>query len=257
MFDTWCNVDTDVDERKTLWRIAERENGRDAVLQELIRRVRDHYASNEEIVSYLEQLGYEVTAAVVCELYPQTTTGQSGDLGEILASELIEEWLGDAVPVRKLRQKDHRDMAMRGEDIIGVDHDDRGRLKLLKGESKSAQALGTNTVVQARASLEANHGRPSAHSMIFLGRRLVESEEENERSLGFKILDEATKQTIPMQRIAHLLFALTENLAGAMLDDDFEAADERREQHIAHLRIHDHANFVKLIFEQAVDHAID
>lgn len=257
MFNEWCLDDTDVDGRKTLWRITERKNGRDAVLQELIRRVRAHYASDEEIASYLEQLGYDVTAAVVRELYPQTKTGKSGDLGEILAAELCEEWLGHAVPVRKLRQKDHRDMAMRGEDIIGVDHDDKGRLRLLKGESKSAQALGMDTVAEARAGLEANHGRPSPHSMIFIGRRLVESEEENERLLGLEILKEATERSIPLQRIAHLLFALTGNLAGAMLDDDFAAANSRREQHIAHLRIHDHADFVELVFAQAIDHAID
>ena len=48
---------------------------------------------------------------------PQTPKGLSGDLGEISSRpELVEEELGLRVPVRRLRYKDDRNMAMRGDD---------------------------------------------------------------------------------------------------------------------------------------------
>lgn len=252
IFEIWCEAEIAEDGRKTQWRIAEREGGRALIIKELATRLRDHYVSDHEIALFLEELGYEATAAIIREQYPKTKKGMSADLGEILAAELTEEWLGHHVPVKKLRHKEHRDQAMRGEDIVGVDYDDQDRLKLLKGESKSAQSLATATVEDARSALEANYGRPTAHGLIFLGRMLIAGDDEERRSLGADILKEAVVSAVPRQRIAHLLFTLTGNAAGQMLDDDFDEADGRREQHSTHLRILDHADFVKSIFEEAL-----
>jgi hypothetical protein len=60
-----------------------------------------------------------------------------GDLGEILASELVEEETGFRVPVRRMRYKDGREVAMRGDDFIGVGFDLEDKLWQLKDESKS------------------------------------------------------------------------------------------------------------------------
>ena len=57
---------------------------------------------------------------------PQTSRSRSGDLGEILATELVEEEIGLRVPVRRLRYKDGRNMAMRGDDFIGAGYDGNG-----------------------------------------------------------------------------------------------------------------------------------
>jgi hypothetical protein len=61
----------------------------------------------------------------------------SGELGEILATELVEEMMDYEVPVRRLRYKDGREMALRGDDFIGIRVNAAGNLHLLKGESKS------------------------------------------------------------------------------------------------------------------------
>ena len=64
----------------------------------------------------MKRLGYKVAAKILSEAMPQTPKGRSGDLGEILATELVEEEIGLRVPVRRLRYKDGRNMAMRGDD---------------------------------------------------------------------------------------------------------------------------------------------
>ena len=141
LYDNWCDEDRTRRRRKTLWRLSELEDGREHALDELPGRVLSHYVSDEEVAEFLETLGYPAAAECIRTLLPEGPIGRSGDLGEILAAEFVEERLGYDVPVRKLRDKDHRNMPMRGEDVIGVAHDDDDRLTLLKGEAKSAQAL--------------------------------------------------------------------------------------------------------------------
>ena len=67
---------------------------------------------------------------------PTGPKSRSGDVGEILASSFVDEFTGYTVGVLKLRWKDHREMAMRGDDIIGVAPTRLG-LRFLKGEVKS------------------------------------------------------------------------------------------------------------------------
>lgn len=74
----------------------------------------------------MERLGFKVAAKILSEAMPQTPKGRSGDLGEILATELVEEEIGLRVPVRRLRYKDGRNMAMRGDDFIGAGYDAAG-----------------------------------------------------------------------------------------------------------------------------------
>ena len=154
LFDTWCAYETIENRKKTLWRLTERDGSREAILGELSERVLDHYISDEEVAEFLEALSFSEVAECVRTLLPTAANIKSGDLGEILAAELIEEWLGFEVPVKKLRDKDHREMAMRGEDIIGIAYDDQDQLRLLKGEAKSAQSLSKITLEKARSGLE-------------------------------------------------------------------------------------------------------
>jgi hypothetical protein len=62
--------------------------------------------------------------------------------------------------VRRLRYKDGRNMAMRGDDFIGAGYDGNGeKLWLLKGEAKSNKVLGKATVTSARKVLNRDNGR--------------------------------------------------------------------------------------------------
>lgn len=255
-FDTWLTASEETDQRKTLWRATEADTQRQNALSELVVRTRSHYVKVDEIAIFLNTLGYDGTAEIIRTNYPEGPKCRSGDLGEILCAEVIEEWCDFEVPIRKLRYKDHRDQAMRGEDVIGVRESGEGQLRLLKAEAKSARSLSTETVQSARNGLDANLGRPTAHSLIYLARRLIEMGDVK-AELGKKILIETVSKAVPKGQITHCLFTITGNPAVEMLDDDFADADGTRDQYIIHVQIPDHAKFVEQVFDGVNNLALD
>jgi hypothetical protein len=138
--------------------------------------VPSHYASEEHIARILERLGKSGAAAFIREKLPVGKSSRSGDLGEIIATEYIVEQTPYAVPIKRLRWKDHRNMAMRGEDVIGIEHNaSTGRLRFLKTEAKSRVNLEATVVADARDALDKDNGLPSAHALSFLSERLMET----------------------------------------------------------------------------------
>lgn len=251
LFSDWCNCEIEEDGLKELIRYTECDDGRDAALEELPHRIRDHYLSQEELADAIEDLGLANAAAAVRELLPTSVNIRSGDLGEILAVEACEEELDYRIPIRRLRYKDHRNMSMRGDDLIGVDIDDNHRLLLLKGESKSRQALAAVTIAEAREALESDHGRPSAHSLMFVARVLIREGDDEDQSMGKRLRQEAVQRAVPKERIGHLLFTLSGNPADQPIADDFDSADGSRPQYIVNVRIRDHGEFIEEMFERA------
>ena len=251
LYQEWCRCKRGVSGTKTLWRLTERDGGRDEVLKGLSSRVRDHYISDKEVSELIEILDFPKAAKIIRKLLPIVAKGRSGDLGEILAAEFVKENLNFEIPVKILRYKDHREMPMRGDDVIAVGYDNEKRLRILKGEAKSARKLSKTTVAEARERLEEDHGRPSALSLIFIARRLIESEDLERKELGKEIYEEATNSAVPKKRLAHLLFTLCGNEIKNIVCDDFYAADDEREQHSVNLRIEDHGEFVGVVYEEA------
>jgi hypothetical protein len=58
--------------------------------------MRSHYDRLERIAADVERLGYAAAAKILSTELPKTMTARSGDLGEILATELVEERLACA-----------------------------------------------------------------------------------------------------------------------------------------------------------------
>jgi hypothetical protein len=143
LYERWCESTKEKDKRKHYWTYVEKDGGRDEIRDDLAETIRSHYDRLERIAEDVKRLGYKVASEILSTAMPQTAKGRSGDLGEILATELVEEEIGLRVPVRRLRYKDGRNMAMRGDDFIGAGYDGDGeKLWLLKGEAKSNKALG-------------------------------------------------------------------------------------------------------------------
>lgn len=158
---------------------------------DLAETVRSHYGRLERIADDVERLGYKVAASILSEAMPQTPKRRSGDLGEILATELVEEEIGLRVPVRRLRYKDGRNIAMRGDDFIGAGYYGAGeKLWLLKGEAKSNKVLGKATVTSARKVLNRDNGRCTPDSLLFIANRLLESNDTDDNTLGRSLRDE-------------------------------------------------------------------
>ena len=166
MFDDWCDIDeTARGERKKLCGLTEKAGGRAAIKDELIERVRSHYDKLEQVADDVERLGFPGASAILRERLPRTARERSGELGEIIASEFIEHHTGFRIPVRRLRYKDGREMALRGDDYVGIDEDDEQRLLFLKGEAKSGRTVPQGVVADARERLSENDGRPTTISL--------------------------------------------------------------------------------------------
>ena len=121
-----------------------------------------HYAADEHIARNLDRLGENAAAQFVRDKLPLSKRGRSGDLGEVLATEFIAERLSYTVPIKRLRWKDHRELPMRGTDVIGIRQNGAsGRLEFLKTEAKSRVLLNASVVSEARDGLKRDNGMPS------------------------------------------------------------------------------------------------
>lgn len=254
LYKTWCDATKEKDKRKRYWTYVEKDSGRDEIRDDLAETMRSHYDRLERIADDVQRLGYKVAAEILRAQLPQTDKGRSGDLGEILATELVEEEIGLRVPVRRLRYKDGRNMAMRGDDFIGAGYGgDDSKLWLLKGEAKSNKVLGKATVTSARKVLNRDNGRCTPDSLAFVANRLLESNDEDDVQLGRDLRDEVGLKTLRADRIDHMLFTMSGNGPHASLKDDLEGAGTNRDQYVVNLHIEDHQDFIKEMYEKAED----
>ena len=101
-----------------------------------------HYASEEQVARALARLGKPAAAALIEGKLPTTKAIRSGDLGEIYATEWIDAHSGGyRAPIKRLRWKDHRNMAMRGDDVIAILQDAQTqRLHFLKRRRRARGA---------------------------------------------------------------------------------------------------------------------
>lgn len=134
LFADWCRCERTDTGPKHLLKFTEKPDGRVAITASLPSIVRSHYDDARRIAEDIADLGFSKAAAILAERMPRSKKARSGELGEILATELVEESLGYRVPVRRLRYKDGREMALRGDDFIGVVAETDGTLRFAKGE---------------------------------------------------------------------------------------------------------------------------
>ncbi len=253
LFETWCDSDEEEDARKRYWSFSEKKGGRDEIQTALAKTMRSHYGRLELIADDVARLGYEGAATILAAAIPKKPKARSGDMGEILGTELVEEKVKLRVPVRRLRYKDGREMAMRGDDFIGAGYDADDQLWLLKGEAKSNKVLGKTTVTNARSALNRDNGRCTPSSLLFVANHLLESEDEKDVVLGRAIRDEVGCNSLRPDRIDQMLFTVSGNNPPAALTDDFEAAGTERQQYVVNLRIEDHQKFIAEMYEKALN----
>lgn len=255
LFEKWCDSARQQKKKKHLWTFVEKDGGRGKVWSVLCKTVLAHYHDLERIAQDVESLGYEAAAEIIRSRVPTGKRAMSGDLGEILAAELVEEELGFNVPVRRLHYKDGREVPLRGDDFIGVGYEGN-KLCLLKGEAKSRKTLAKTTIVEAREALNQNHGRCTPASLLFVADRLMDRGGDDE-NLGRDIRNEVGTKSLPRSRIDHALFTLSGNKAPAALGTDLETADKGRNHTVIHVRIEDHQEFIAEVFKGAAKIGVD
>lgn len=254
LYEVWCKSIKEKDKRKHYWTYVEKDGGRDEICDELAETIRSHYDRLERIAEDVERLGYGIAAKILSEAMPQTSKGRSGDLGEILATELVEEEIGLRVPVRRLRYKDGRNMAMRGDDFIGAGYDSEGeKLWLLKGEAKSNKVLSKATVTNARKVLNRDNGRCTPDSLLFVANRLLESNDSDDNKLGRSLRDEVGVKSLHADRIDHMLFTVSGNGPHTSLREDLDTAGTDRDHYVVNIHIEDHQDFIAAMYREVED----
>ncbi len=213
--------------------------------------VAGHYASEEQVARALARLGKPAAAAVIEGKLPTTKQIRSGDLGEIYATEWIDAHSGGyRAPIKRLRWKDHRNMAMRGDDVIGILQDPQSqRLSFLKTEAKSRASLTTQVLTEARAGLDKDGGLPSAHALHFISARLLELDN---LPLADAIDDALLKHGIPPQSVRHLLFTFSGNAPDALLTAALQAYPGTINQWGIGLRVEGHGAFIGAVYDRVI-----
>jgi hypothetical protein len=245
----WLTTNSSTVGKHPLHIMTESAGGRAGVLDDLRAVLRTHYVAADITAQRIADLGAPKTAKILRELLPKTKTARSGDLGEVLATEIAEQTLGFIVPVRRLRWKDGRNMALRGDDIIGIRVDANGKLVgLLKGESKSYARL-TNAVLEKAAEvLDRDRGRPGRHAVLFIATRLRETGKDEDAALAAQ-LEGAVVAGFSGSTVEQFLLALTGIDPKALLASHLTSASKKkRPRHAVGVQIADHGDFIKLLF---------
>lgn len=244
--DRWLSTKMDNIGKHVLRICTENKDSLDDIIDELRDVVRSHYIAPEVTAKRLADLGAPKTAELMRVHLPITKKARSGDLGEVLATEVTERKLGFGVPVRRLRWKDGRDMALRGDDIVAVGRDNKGRLRFLKGESKSRKRLTPSVVKEAANALDQDRGHPTRHSVLFVADRL---REQGKDDLA-KDLEMAVLQSFLGCSIDHLLFTVSGNDPNVFLSSHLSDCRNERRRHAVGVCIIDHGEFIKKLFQE-------
>jgi HamA len=209
-----------------------------------------HYASEERIADLLDRLGKPASAKFIRDKLPEGPQIRSGDLGEILATEYVAEQTSFSVPIKRLRWKDHRNMAMRGDDLIGIRIPEEGPpLEFLKCEIKSRAALPTTTINEAREALDKNGGLPAPHALSFVADRLHET---GNHDLADQIDNAQLRDEILSQQVCHLLFVFCGNNPKTLLNANLEGYDGAIPQTYVGLRIPAHKQFILDVYNKVI-----
>jgi hypothetical protein len=203
--------------------------------------VKDHLAG----LDIIERIGsYPKALAYVRNKLPTSKRVRSGDFGEILASEYIDQCTDYTVPIKKLRWKDDRSVAMRGNDVIAI-RCEKNRWYLLKVESKSRASLSAAAVTEAAEGLAKNSGRPNPSSLAFISARLREQGKDAEAA----VFEELQTRTLSAKDVSHMVFTLSGNDPMRYLKKLAVEPPSKFTCHLVGCVIADHADFIERLFQ--------
>lgn len=81
----------------------------------------------------------------------------------------------------------------------------------------------------------------------------MESNDGGDVALGRAIRDEIGLKVPRAGRIDHMLFTMSGNAPPAALKDDLDASSTNRDQFVVNLRVEDHQDFIREMYEEAED----
>jgi len=222
-----------------------------SLVEQLIALLPDYYIDPESIASTLERLGKPAAAKKLRIKLPEAIKICSGDIGEILTTDYIDEKTVFTVPIKKLRWKDHRNMAMRGDDVIGVFvNQETQAIKFLKAEAKSNQSLSRNVLSKARDELDLDEGLPAPHALEFVAERLRET---GNKALANLIEKAQLVDGIGNSQVEHLLFTFTASNPERLQKEAFEDYSGNIKQSSVGFQVSNHQELIGCVYKGILD----
>lgn len=223
----------------------------DSIVNGLINILPDHYVDPASVASTLHRLGKQAAAKKLLTKIPEVIKIRSGDIGEVLAADYVAQYTGYSIPIKKLRWRDHRNMAMRGDDVIGFIVDLQNQtLNFLKVEAKSVKTLGRKVLGEARDELDLDGGLPAPHALEFISERLRETGNIELADLIEKV---QLVDTISGNQVDHLLFTYTASNPDSLQKEAFSNYDGNYTQNSVGLRVAEHQKLIADVYEGLTD----
>lgn len=223
----------------------------DSLVSELVDLLPSHYIAPESIVNILNRLGKAAAAQKLRDKIPEVKNIRSGDVGEVITTDYIEEFTDFTVPIRKLRWRDHRDMAMRGDDVIGIYvNQENQSVRFLKAEAKANKALSRDVLDKARAELDNDAGLPAPHALGFVIDRLKEIGNNQLVDLIEKV---QLVDGIRANQVEHLLFTFTASDPATLQKEAFKSYDGNIKQTSVGFRVSDHQDLIASVYQGVTD----
>lgn len=221
------------------------------LVNELINILPNYYVDPLSIAQTLERLGKPAAANKLRIKLPEAIKTRSGDIGEILTTDYIDEKTIYSVPIKKLRWKDHRNMPMRGDDVIGILVNQKLQtIKFLKAESKSNKAISRAVLSKAREELDLDKGLPAPHALEFVAERLRET---GRQDLANLIEKAQLVDGINSNQVEHLLFTFTSSDPDTLQKESFETYAGDIKQSSVGFKINQHRELIENVFQGVID----
>lgn len=223
----------------------------DNLKNDLIGTLPSYYVDPQSIARTLARLGKDAAAQKLLTKIPEVKKIRSGDIGEVLTSDYVQEATDFTVPIRKLRWRDHRNMAMRGDDVIGIFVDEKQQtIKFLKAEAKANKALSRKVLQEARAELDLDEGFPAPHALEFVAERL--------RETGNQVLSDLIEKVqlvegVQASQVEHLLFTFTASNPATLQKESFDAYDGNFKQTSVGFRVTEHQGLIAGVYQGVID----
>lgn len=211
----------------------------------------EHYISPQSIADILARLGKVAAAKKLRDKIPEVKNIRSGDIGEVITTDYIEGSTIYSVPIRKLRWRDHRDMAMRGDDVIGIhinQHDQS--MRFLKAEAKANRSLSRDVLRKARDELDNDGGLPAPHALGFVVDRLKDIGKDD---LAHRIEKAQLVDGIRAEQVEHLLFTFTASDPATLQKETFESYEGNIKQTSVGFRVTGHQEFIESVYQGVID----
>lgn len=223
----------------------------DNLVDALVNELPNYYVDPTSVAGTLERLGKRAAAQKLITKLPEVKKIRSGDIGEALTTDYIEEATNYSVPIRKLRWRDHRNMAMRGDDVLGIlVNQETQTIRFLKAEAKSRKALSSDALQEAQDELDLDGGLPAPHALEFVAERLREMGNEAISDLIEKV---QLIDGIETHQVEHLLFTFTASNPSTLQKRVFEEYNGEISQTSVGFRVTNHQELIETVFQGVVD----